>query len=347
MAKRKGYRPSATEKITLQQLAEHVQLTKGTVSAILNESAVAKTIPQRTKDRVLAAARDLNYRPNFFARNLRAKRTFAVGVITEEIGDAYGGMVISGIEAVLSRQKYFFITAAHRHNLHNLEEYAAFLLARGVEGIITVDTILKRTFAVPTVAVAGHRNLKGVTNITLDHARAAQLALRHLFDLGHRRIAVLRGQSFSSDADDRWNAICDAAQGLGICIPDELVLALDSDDPSPEMGYRLTKQLLTRGHFTALFAYNDTSAIGAIRAVRETGLRVPEDISVVGFDDIREAAYHLPSLTTVRQPLRKMGEIAAQTLVDRIAGRVNHSSPILIEPELVVRESTAQAAART
>jgi len=215
-----------------------------------------------------------------------------------------------------------------------------------VEGIITVDTILKRTFAVPTVAVAGHRNLKGVTNITLDHARAAQLALRHLFDLGHRRIAVLRGQSFSSDADDRWNAICDAAQGLGICIPDELVLALDSDDPSPEMGYRLTKQLLTRGHFTALFAYNDTSAIGAIRAVRETGLRVPEDISVVGFDDIREAAYHLPSLTTVRQPLRKMGEIAAQTLVDRIAGRVNHSSPILIEPELVVRESTAQAAAR-
>jgi DNA-binding LacI/PurR family transcriptional regulator len=345
MAKNNGYRPS-TGKITLQELAEHVRLTKGTVSAILNDSSVARTIPQRTKDRVFAAARDLNYRPNFFARNLRAKRTFAIGVITEEIGDAYGGMVISGIEAVLSREKYFFITAAHRHNLHNLEEYVTFLLARGVEGIITIDTILKHPLAVPTVAVAGHRPLKGVTNITLDHAQAAHLALSHLYDSGHRQIAILRGQSFSSDADDRWHSICDAAAGLGIHIPAELAVELDTDDPSPEMGYRLTKQLLSRGHFTALFAYNDISAIGAIRAVREAGLRVPEDISVVGFDDIREAAYHLPSLTTVRQPLRKMGEIAAQTLVDRIGGRNDYPSQILIDPELMVRESTGKAAVR-
>jgi len=344
MAKSKRDQPFPKRKITLQQLAEHVRLTKGTVSAILNDSRVAKTIPQHTKDRVLAAARELNYRPDFFARNLRAKQTFAIGVITLEFGDPYGGQVISGIEAYLSRHKHFFITAAHRHDLRNLEQYVAFLLTRGVEGIITVDTILNRRLPVPTVAVAGHRPLEGVTNITLDHARAAQLALRHLFDLGHRRIAVLRGQSFSSDANDRWRSICDAAQELGIPIRSELAVELDTDDTSPQMGCRLTRHLLSRGRFTALLAYNDTSAIGAVRAIREVGLRVPEDISVVGFDDILEAAYQFPSLTTIRQPLRKMGEIAAETLIQRIERRKGCPRQIFIEPELVVRESTAKAA---
>jgi LacI family transcriptional regulator len=192
------------------------------------------------------------------------------------------------------------------------------------------------------VAVAGHRPLKGVTNITLDHDRAAHLALQHLFELGHRQIAVLRGQAFSSDANDRWHSICDAAQELGLHIKPELAMELDTDDPSPQTGCRLTKELLSRGPFTALFAYNDISAIGAIRAIREAGLRVPEDISVVGFDDIREAAYQYPSLTTIHQPLAKMGEIAADTLLQRIAGRKDYPRRILIEPQLVVRESTAK-----
>ena len=110
------------------------------------------------------------------------------------------------------------------------------------------------------------------------------------------------------------------------------------------MGYETTKELLSRKiPFTALFAYNDISAVGAIRAIKETGLRVPEDISVVGFDDIREAAYHLPSLTTVRQPLRKIGAIAAEALIDRIEGRNGHEADILVDPELVVRESTGPA----
>jgi len=330
--------------VSLQQLAEHVGFTKGTVSAVLNDSPSAKTIPQRTKERIFAAARELNYRPNFFARTLRNKRTFTIGVITEEIGDAYGGMVIGGIEAFLSQHKYFFLTVAHRHDPHWLQQYLGILLARGVEGLITVDTSLKETLPIPAVAVAGHRRVKGVTNIVLDHAQAAHLALSHLVELGHRDIAFLRGQSFSSDSEDRWRSICDVAQKLKIDIRPALTAQLDSGEPSPQVGYRLSKGLLAQGlKFTALFAYNDTSAIGAIRAIREAGLRVPEDISVVGFDDIRDAAYHLPSLTTVRQPLRKMGEIAAQTLVERIEGRKDYPDQIAIEPSLIVRESTTKA----
>jgi LacI family transcriptional regulator len=342
MTKDKRERP-ATQVVTLKELAEHVGLTKGTVSAVLNESPSSKAIPQHTKDRILAAARELNYRPNFFARSLRKKRTYTVGVITEEIGDPYGGMVISGAEAFLSEQKYFFLTVAHRHDANLLQQYAGILVSRGVEGIITVDTSLSQTLPVPAVAIAGHKRVKGVTNIVLDHTRAAHLALEHLFELGHRDIAFVRGQPFSSDSADRWRAIEKTAAEIGIRIRPELTVQLDKDDPSPMHGHALVKNLMSRKHsFTALFAYNDISAIGAIRAILEAGLRVPEDVSVVGFDDIRDAAYHVPSLTTVRQPLRKMGEIAAQSLVERIEGRKEYPTEIAIEPELVVRESTGR-----
>jgi len=196
----------------------------------------------------------------------------------------------------------------------------------------------------PTVAIAGHKKLKGVTNIVLDHHRAAVLALNHLKELNHDRIAFMKGNPISSDAADRWNAICQVAAQARIPIDPELTVQIDADDPTPMLGYPFTKQLLARQKpFTAIFAYNDMSAIGAIRALQEQGLRVPQDVSVLGFDDIPGAAFHTPSLTTVRQPLSRMGEVAAQSLLDRIEGKKEYPSEIAIEPELVVRESTARA----
>jgi DNA-binding LacI/PurR family transcriptional regulator len=343
MADKPGHNKDA-QLITLAELARRLKLTKGTVSAVLNDSPYARSIPEHTKERIRAAAREYNYQPNFFARTLRKKRTFTIGVIAEEIGDPYGGMIISGIEKQLSIHKYFFLTGIHRHDPKLLQQYFDILLARGIEGMITVDTLLKKAPPVPTVAVAGHGALEGVTNIVLDHHRAAEIALDHLYGQGHRQIAVIRGQVFSADSEERWHAIRYYAGKLGIPIAEDAVTQLMTDDPSPQQGYLVTKELLQRSHrFSALFAYNDVSSIGAIRAIRECGLRVPEDISVVGFDDIREAAYHVPSLTTVRQPLRKMGSIAAQTIIDRIEGEEKYPAQIAIEPELVVRESSGPA----
>jgi LacI family transcriptional regulator len=218
------------------------------------------------------------------------------------------------------------------------------LRERGVEGFITVDTLLAEEPPLPTVAVAGHRRIKGVTNIVLDHRRAASLALKHLVDLGHEKIAFMKGSRLSADSDERWNAICEVAAKLGIRMRQELIIELKGDDPTPNLGYPFAKQLLERKQpFTALFAYNDISAIGSICAFQEAGLRVPDDISVVGFDDIQSAAYTSPPLTTVRQPLIKMGEIAARTLLGRIEEQMKYVPEIVIQPELVVRRSSAHA----
>jgi len=330
--------------VTLKAVAQHLGLTPGTVSAVLNDSPSARSIPQDTKNRIRAAAKELNYRPNFFARTLRNKRTYTIGVIAEEIGDSYSSPIISGIEQFLRQRDYFFLTVVHRHDVALLSRYSQLLSERGVEGIITVDTTLQEAPSLPTVAIAGHRKMKGITNIVLDHDKAAVLALGHLKELRHERIAFMRGNPISSDSADRWEAICRVAAQMGIKIDPELTIQIDADDPTPRLGYPVAKQLLARQKpFTALFAYNDISAIGAIRAIQEVGLRVPQDISVMGFDDIPGANFYSPSLTTVRQPLSRMGEVAAQALLDRIEGKKEYLSEIAIEPELVVRESTAIA----
>jgi LacI family transcriptional regulator len=330
--------------ITLKAVAQHLGLTPGTVSAVLNDSPSARSIPQETKNRIRAAAKELNYRPNFFARTLRNKRTYTIGVIAEEIGDSYSSPIISGIEEYLRKRDYFFLTVVHRHDQALLSRYSQMLSERGVEGIITVDTTVQEAPMLPTVAIAGHKRLKGVTNIVLDHERAAVLALNHLKDLGHERIALMRGNPVSSDSKDRWDAICRVATQVGISVDPELTIQIDTDDATPMLGYPFTKQLLARHKpFTAIFAYNDMSAIGAIRALQEDGIRVPRDVSVLGFDDIPGAAFYSPSLTTVRQPLNRMGEVAAETLLNRLEGRREYPADIAIEPELVVRESTANA----
>src|ERR1700693_4730568 len=156
-------------KVTLKTIASQLSLTPGTVSAALNDSPAARSIPEHTKQRILAAAKELNYRPNYFARSLRLQRTYTIGVIAEEIGDAYGACVISGIEEYLRKHNFFFLTVIHRHDQKLLQTYAQMLLERGVEGFITTDISIKEKLPLPTAAVAGHERVEGVTNITLDH----------------------------------------------------------------------------------------------------------------------------------------------------------------------------------
>ena len=325
-------------------LAEYLDLSPATVSFVLN-NAPNRSIPEATRERVKAAARKFGYRPNLIARSLRGTNTCTVGILLPVLGEGYHAQVLSGAADVLMREGYFFFTAHHRHRADLIAEYPRLLHSRGVEGILAIDTHLNEPPPAPTVAVASHTPLSGVTNIVLDSTRAAELALGHLFRLGHRKIAFMRGQQFSSDSDTRWRASMQVARTLGIRVSPDLTISLEKDMQSPEIGYPGIQQLLMRRRdFTAIACFNDISAIGCIRALHDGGLRVPDDVSVIGFDDIQMASFHVPSLTTVRQPLQAMGELAATTLLKKM-GNQREPDTIAVQPELIVRESTGPAPA--
>ena len=326
--------------IGLKTLAAYLGLNPTTVSVVLND-VPGRSIPQATRDRIKAAAKKFNYQPSLLARSLRSRRTYTIGILVPELGDGYHTQVMSGIGDHLMEAGYFYFTAHHRHRQDLIEEYAQMLLGRGAEALIAIDTTLEHEFSVPVAVVAGHRQINGVTNVTLDHRFAAQLILTHLHSLGHRNIAFIRGQPFSSDSAGRWNCLVAAARNIGIAIDPKLVVELDKDISSPELGYPVVQKLLSHGsRFTALVAFNDMSAIGAIRALQDLGLTVPGDVSVIGFDDIKLAAFNTPRLTTIRQPLSNMGRIAAQCVLGQLNGSELFRKVIMVEPELAIREST-------
>jgi LacI family transcriptional regulator len=327
--------------IGLRTLGEYLNLSPATISLVLNNALGVRSIPQETRDRVIEAAAKFDYRPSFYARSLRKRQTFSIGVLIPDLNDNYVAQVLTGMEEFLIEEGYFYLTASHHRKPDLIEEYPRLLMDRSVEGFMLVDTVLEHSMKLPAVVVAGHRKLEGVTNVVLDQRRAAELALRHLYQLGHRKIAFMRGGSHSSDADERWECQMAVARELKLEVPQELMVQIQTRASTPEMGFWPTNELVGRGvDFTALICYNDVAAIGAIRALMDHGLHVPEDISVVGFDDIQSAAYHNPSLTTIRQPLQHMGTVAARILLQRIRGQATFPDVMPILPELIIREST-------
>jgi LacI family transcriptional regulator len=347
--------------VGLKQLAEHLGLSVATVSRVLNRSAAANRISTRTQDLVWAAAQAMHYEPNHLARALRRKKTYTMGVMVPEISEGYAASVLSGIEGALLQSGYFYFVVSHHHRADLLREYPRMLLSRGVEGLIAIDTPLEQHLPIPVVAVSGHQRMENVTNLELDHTAAVRMALTHLHGLGHRRIAFIKGQAFSSDTHDRWSAIEQIAQELGVAIDPRLCVQLEGTEAGSDSGYRAAVRLLEwRVPFTAIFAFNDHSAIGAIACLKEHGLEIPRDVSVVGFDDIPSAQTNHPSLTTVRQPLRSMGETAANALLRYIEPpeppypEQPHPEPpqkahkempetLIVKPDFVIRNSTAPA----
>ncbi len=335
---------------SLKELASHLGLSQTTVSRVINNSGDTHRISAVTQKRVLEAAAELNYKASPLARGLRSRRSQTIGVMVPEISGGYSAAVLSGIEDVLLMSGFFYFVVSHHHREELLRDYPALLLSRAVEGIIAVDSALDMELPVPIVAVSGHLRTPSILNIELDHTLAARYALEHLQKLGHCRIAFIKGQSFSSDTEVRWQAITKVAAELQIPIEPQLVVALEGDDPTPEPGRVATHTLLAAGvPFTAIFAFNDLSAMGAIVALREAGVDVPMEVSVLGFDDVVGAATNNPPLTTVRQPLQEMGRAAATALLQRIRQPKGSETPahaaesILVLPTLVERKSTAPA----
>ncbi len=333
-------------------VAEHVGLSPAAVSRVLNNAPAAKSIPRATQERIFAAADTLNYRPNLLARSLRRGRSHTVGVLVPELSEGYTTLVLAGLEQGLLQAGYFYNIISHHHRVELIEQARTMMIERAVDGFVAIDTVLRTHMQLPTVTISCPDKDAWVTSIVLNHRRAAELAIDHLAGLGHRHIAIIKGQSFSSDTEPRFQAIQHAAARAHLKLNPALIAQLESDSPSHEPGYFAAQRLLaSKAPFTAIFAFNDVSAIGAVRALHEAGLRVPRDVSIVGFDDVQSAAFQNPALTTVRQPLRTMGMLAAEAIVRQIAAPADRPADraagaqggrqVMVDPELIVRESTS------
>lgn len=343
--------------ITIRDVARESGYSPSTVSIVLNNAPLSRYIPADTKARIVTAARRLGYRPNPLARSLRSRRSNMVGVMVFNITDPFCTPILRGIENSLYQSNYLSLLADAHNEPHRFERYLEMLLDRRVEALIVVANWLVTDIKlladltekqVPTVIAGRAFEAESVSTVSVDNEGGASMALEHLYRLGHRNIAFLRGPKNLASSGQRWKGIRNFAQSAGLRLDSKRIAELpESLDPNSsfEAGSHLTSELLRREKsFTALIAYDDVTALGALRALKKTGLRVPEDCSVIGFDDVAQASLSVPSLTTVRQPMEAMGSMSVGIILDAIQSvSQNRDLPVVrrrIPAEIVVREST-------
>ena len=327
----------------LKEIAAYLNLSPATVSIVLNRAPLAASFSEETRTRVLAAAKKFNYRPNLIARSLIKRESRTIGVIAPESSDGYLTRVMHGLERALLDAGYLYFSASHLSREDLVKEYPAALIQRGVDGLIFVNTQIYEHPGVPSVSISHQSEIEGIANVLVDQPGGLNMALTHLYELGHRRILFMRGPEWSLDAESRWKSTLEAAQRLGLECPPELLITLHATQLTTDIAFQTFTELLKQPpQFTAICSFNDSAAMGAIRAMADVGLSCPKDISVLGFDDIGTASYFLPRLTTVAQPLELMGMRATEWLISRIQrGEEVVPGNIILPVELLVRESTA------
>jgi LacI family transcriptional regulator len=341
--------------ITIRQLAKEIGLSPTTISLVLNSSPLSRTIPEKTKHRVRTAAKKLGYSPNPFARSLFSSRSATVAILLSDITDPYCATVLKGIDASLHRTNYLPVLLDIENSRAKFKRSLQKLVARRIEGIIGVansallETELLTTIKkhkIPIVCIG--RDMEGteISSVSIENEGGAYLAMEHLYELGHRAIAFLKGPKDIVDSARRWEGIIQFAREKRLSIDPKLTVQLKLPGTSYQAGFIAARELLCRKReFTALLAFDDLAAFGAIRAFTQVGKRVPADCSVVGFDDVTTAAFYNPPLTTIRQPMEVLGASAAEIFFELVGAFFENriAVPIhrKIESKLVVRESTA------
>jgi LacI family transcriptional regulator len=343
--------------VTIREVAKESGFSSTTVSIVLNNAPLARYIPAPTKKRIEKAAKKLGYRPNLFARSLRSQRSHTVGVMIFDMTDPFCTPVLRGIDNSLYQSSFLPILTDVHNERSRFERYLEMLLDRRVEALIIVANWLFVNIGVladleknniPTVMIAQELETDSISSVIVDNEFGGRAALEHLYSLGHRQIAFMRGPKTLADSAPRWKGVRTSAKAHNLQLDPELIVDLpESSNPisSFEAGFQLTETLIKRKRpFTALMAFDDMTAFGAIRAFAKAGLRVPEHCSVIGFDDVATSALYTPSLTTIRQPMEAMGSLAVSIVAEGIESVVE-KRPVSVThrkmaPELVVREST-------
>ena len=345
--------------VTLLDVARACGYSVSTVSIVLSEAPLSQNVAQSTREQIREMAQQLGYHPDAYARSLRRRRSQTIAVLAYDLSDPFCIPIVRGIQAGLQPANYLPLLMDTQTQRRLFDTYLKMILERRAEGVIVIASwIFEETDLladieknhVPIVIVGRDLTSRKISSLFVDNEAGGALALRHLSELGHRRIAVIRGPEELFDSGPRWAGVKHAAEEAGIEIDSRLVFQLPNlTDPTSgfEGGLEFAKQILdSRRPFTAVLAFDDLTALGVVRGLTEAGLKVPEDCSVVGFDDVLPAIVATPGITTIHQPLLEMGLLSAQWAVQGIDAREQGKrSPARLHkalPELVVRKSTSR-----
>lgn len=348
-------RKSSPARITLQDVAQKSGFSPSTVSIVLSEAPLSRYVAARTKEHIRKTAAALGYKPDVFARSLRSRRSNTIGVLVFDISDPFCVLILRGIEKALGGTRWMPILMDAHNERVRFRGYLDLLMERRVEGLIIVANWLfdeggllekVRSEGVPAVVVGRDVSAQSFGSVIVDNEEGGYQAVRHLYELGHREIAIIRGPEKLSDSARRWEGVKRFARESGWRIDPRRVRQVPGAlDPLSgfEGGRQLAADLVaSRVKFTALMAFDDLTALGAIRALSEAGRAIPGDCSLMGFDDVPLAALSTPGITTIRQPMEQMGAVATRRVLDALReGKELEPVLELLPPELVVRASTA------
>lgn len=328
--------------VSIKDIALLAEVSHPTVSRALRKSPL---VNPETAEKIRAIAQQMGYRPSAVARSLVNKKTKTIGVVVTTIADPFNGEVVSGVEEAANEHGYSIFLANSNADPEREMKVVHSFHERRVDGIIVTSSRVGALYMpllgelnIPTVLINNQHPSEFVYSVMIDNISASRDAVKHLIQLGHRRIAYLGDQfGFESDAE-RLLGYRQALVDARIRFLPELAI---QGDGKAEGGMEAMLRLLSLPKPpTAVFCYNDMSAIGAIRAAHDRALSVPEDISIVGFDDLSIASFTRPLLTTIRQPKWRMGRLAIETLLQLLSGAPAQNS-VKLAGELVVRKSTA------
>ena len=332
-------------KTTIKDIAEETGFSYATVSRALNNKYGVK---QNTRDLILQVAQTRGYTPNGIARGLVKKQTYSIGLIIPDISNPFFPEVTRGIEKRAKEKGYSVFLCNTNYESDQEAHYLQLLIERRVDGIILAsgfqDASLLGSLSVGTVPIvslcARYDNIKD-SFVIIDNERGGFIATKHLIEQGYPTIGFIGAKSDGFAEDQRYRGYRQALEKFNIPFEERFVFA---GDMKRETGYRIIKRIIADQDYPrALFVENDLMALGVIQGIKESGLRVPDDIAVVGFDDIAFAAFPEIGLTTIRQPKFKMGKLAADILLERISNGTREHKKYILEPELVVRTSSCKS----
>jgi len=350
-------RKQANTRVTILDVARKSGFSASTVSIVLNEAPLSRYVAATTKEHIRKTAQALGYRPDAFARSLRSRRSHTIGVMIFDISDPFCTLILRGIEKTLHPTPYLPIIMDAHNERKQFEGYLEMLLDRRVEGLIVVANWLfaetdlladMEKHNVPTVVIGRDLTPSRISSVLVDNAAGAYAALDHLYELGHRKIAFIRGPESLHDSVNRWRGIEKFAAEHGLHLDPKLIRQLPElleANSGFDGGVELTAELIrSRRKFTALMAFDDLTALGALRALMQAGVRVPEDCSVIGFDGVPPAAFSTPAITTICQPMEEMGSMGTEWVLKSIEKdeEAGPTAPVLklLPPTVVVRDST-------